>query len=472
MKKTNQVIAVLMALVMCFCLASCSGEGEKENTTTTTTVSTTVTTTTPAAGKPDDPDTGDKGDGGDNGDTDEEEDNRISQPTVAVPESGNITTAEELHAVLVNGDATKDYTVTATELDMAAYSWTGLFGYSGTFDFGGCTIKNAADSLFISVNGGTVKNLTIANSKYVYDNEDAMADVSAVDGTTAENKIFSPVIRYATDVKVSNVTIDSTVSIEAAIYLTDTHHGGIIGETVGSYVVVENCTFKGTFVNDSMLVNFGGIVGKMYSNDTTVVNVDEPEKSTNRIVGCFNYGKIEHLGVASDSKVAGIVGYAENVAVIGCANYGEVISADDGQTAGVAGYAGGAVYIKNCLNTGAVEGVDAVGGICGYSNGEIRYFTNCINIGKISGTERVGGMVGMMKNKETLTNCFNLSSAHAVFSLDENRSGIVPSDKSTHKNLVITNCDNVDSVATILSLINATAPGVFVANGDSIALAV
>ncbi len=467
MKKIFRILCAVMALLTVLTFAiSCGGEGSNSTTTTTvtTTASTTTTTTQMPEDKPDDPNKGDN-------EKPIPDDGRIYEPTVEVPADGKITTAEQLHAVLVKGDPSKNYTVEAESLDMSKYGWSGMFDYKGIFDFGSCTITGAKDSLFISVNGGTVKNLTIADSTYVYDDEMAANDFSATDNVTLGNKIYSPVIRTATDITVSNIVIESSVTIEASIYDTDSHHGGILGDTVGSFVVIENCVFKGTYVTDSMLVNLGGIVGKMYSNDQSVVKLDEPESSTNRIVNCVSYGKIENKCEGYDSKVAGIVGYAENVAIIGCANYGEVTSADDGQTAGVAGYAGGAIYVKNCLNTAKISGADAVGGICGYSNGEVRHFENCVNIGKIVGTERVGGLVGMMKNRETLTNCFNLSSAYANFSIDAEKNPIVPSNSSTHGALTITNCDNVDSVSNILALINASAPGVFVADGELIKLA-
>lgn len=461
MKRITAILAALLVLAMCVSVfAGCGSDNGSADTTTAQTTTSATTTTTTLPEKPDDPNT-------DNGDDD---DGKITEPTVDVPADGRITTAEQLHAVLVNGESDKDYTVEAEVLDMGAYKWDGLWKYSGTFDFGGVTLKNCSYSLFNSVYGGTVKNLTISDSSYEYAYFNADEDFSALDGETPGNKLFSPVIRYATDVAVSNITVAESVTVMTDIYKEDSHIGGIIGETMGSAVVVEDCSFYGTITADCLLVNFGGIIGKMFSQDPQVINVEEPEKSAIRVVNCHNFGKIENLGTGHDSKVGGIVGYAENVAIVGCANYADVSSADNGQTAGVVGYVTGTVAVLNCLNSGDISGQQNVGGICGYSNGETRYFTNCVNLGKVTG-EISGGFIGMMKNKESVTNCFNLSSATSAFSTNVNGETVDPDNSATHLDLRLTNCSNADSVETLFAFIVASAPDIFVMQGDTIVIA-
>lgn len=227
MKKLTQILTTLTLVILCLSFVmGCAGDNSNQDNTTTTAATTTkqTTTTTTIDLSLIDPDKGDK-----------EDDGRISSPTVEAPADGKIATAEQLHAVLVEGDPKKDYTVTAAELDMAKYTWTGLYGYKGIFDFGGCVVKNAKDSFFNSVDGGTVKNLTVKSSNFYYDDDMASEDFSAVDGVSVGNKMYSPIVRYATDIKISNIVIESDVTIEASIYQQDSHHGGIVGETVGTW---------------------------------------------------------------------------------------------------------------------------------------------------------------------------------------------------------------------------------------------
>ena len=143
MKKFINVLAVLLALVMCLgvvvACATDDAQGNDDTTTTTAPGTTKAPTTTKA------PDTTTAEVTTTAGPT------VIETPTVDVPADGIITTAEQLHAVLVNGKADQNYTVNATELDMSKYGWTGLVGYTGTFDFGGCKLTGCTDSLFISV---------------------------------------------------------------------------------------------------------------------------------------------------------------------------------------------------------------------------------------------------------------------------------------------------------------------------------
>ena len=384
-------------------------------------------------------------------------------PTPEVPKDGIIETAEQLHAVLIKGDASKDYTVVAKELDMSRFSWRGMENYSGTFDFGGCVIKNAVDSLFISVKGGTIKNLVIADTEYLYSNDEAQSEIDPVVGT-APNLHYSPVVRYAENITISNVTIQSSVKIKSDIWADNSCHGAIIGRAVGDNVLIENCHFAGEYETDSLVVNFGGIAGYIRSSSEETVDLKDPIASKVRIVGCTNTGRVVNICVGGDSKVSGIVGRIDNGAVIGCGNYGEVNSRGAGQTAGVVGYVYGNSYVKNCINTASVKGNQYVGGVCGYSNGENRYFENCINLGNMSSDSKYGyfgGIIGYVKLQENLINCFNLKDQCENFAYYHKLGVIDPGDPTTFGDAKLTNCANLSYVEDILSAIKDVAPSVF-----------
>jgi len=457
MKKFINVLAVMLALVMCLgIVVACASDDEQGSgdATTTTAANTTkppVTTTkapdttTAEVTTTADPDAG-----------------RVKEPTVDVPADGMITTAAQLHAVLVKGDVTANYTVNADKLDMSAFAWTGIVGYTGIFDFGNCTIENAVDSLFVSVLGGTVKNLKLANATYYYGNDEAGEDINPKTNA-AGNLYYSPVVRYATDITIQNVVIESTVKVQSEIWSKDSCHGGVIGGVEGSNIIIEDCQFKGEYTTDSTCVRVGGVVGMLNCSAATSLSIEAPEDSAARIVNCANYGTVTNLGFGEDSKSGAVVGYMSNAAAIKLANYGTMNSNDSGQTGGVVAYVGGSTYIKNCINVGDVTGASYTGGITGYSNGDNRYFENCINLGKItSGGVNVGGIVGVNKKTEKYTNCFNLTTATAEFGFNTvSNTQINPADPTTAGNTVITNCGNLDTVDAIFTAMDTANAGVF-----------
>jgi len=388
-------------------------------------------------------------------------------PTVDYPKDGVIRTAEQLHAVLIDGASDANYAVTAAELDMEGLGWYGMEGFSGTFDFGNCVIKNASYPLFRSVKGATVKNLVIADSTYTRTDYEARIDDNPKTGESF-NPYYSPVICYADGVIVSNVIIESSVSVKTDLWFNNTYHGGVVACAEGN-VLISDCHFKGEFTSDSLLARFGGVAGHVQGIDENSINREDLSKSTTLIVNCSNSGTIINLAYGNDSKTGGVIGSVSNAAILGCANYGDILNNDNGQSAGVVGYVGNAAYVKNCVNTAKVTGNQFVGGICAYSNGDDRCFENCINIGVVkSSTRFVGGILGSVRRTEKLINCFNLASACDNFAYQYTYSASIdPSDAQTHFEITITNCANLENINAILERINASAPGVFVkaANG-------
>ena len=461
MKKFINVLAVLLALVMCLgVVVACATDDEGATDGTTTANTTTAANTTKPNNTQNTTTAEDT--------TTAEEDPGVETPEVDVPADGMITSAAQLHAVLVNGAADGTYTVNAEKLDMGKYKWNGMVNFSGTFDFGNCTIENAKYSLFVSVANGTIKNLTIANSTYVYTNDDATADLSSVDNTTQGNLYYSPVVRYAKNITIQNVTIESTVTITSDIYTDGSSHAGVVAYATGNTIIVENCHFKGNIATDSLLVRVGGVVGVIDCSDKANLNKENPEESLARVMNCTNSGKVENVGSTGDSKAGGVIAYMANAAAVNCANYGEMLSNDGGQTGGVVGYVGNDAYMKNCLNTGKVVGAGFVGGVCAYSNGSERYFMNCINLGNVSPTldtnNNWGGIFGLTKGSEKLTNVFNLYTEAGTlkFSQENNIGGACnPADAATHGKLVIDNCANLETVDAIYTAIESAAPGVF-----------
>ena len=102
----------------------------------------------------------------------------------ALPADGVIRTAAELGKVLTEGDVAGTYKVDASELDMSGIRY-GSFGredspFTGTFDFGGCTLKGLSAPLFLYTSGAEIRSLKIADTKIVNDGDIPEEDKPAI----------------------------------------------------------------------------------------------------------------------------------------------------------------------------------------------------------------------------------------------------------------------------------------------------
>jgi hypothetical protein len=342
--------------------------------------------------------------------------------------------------------------------------------------------------MFTSIVGGTVKNLVVADSVQNYTNDEAKADATLVIATDYYCFFYGGVIRYMNEGVVENITVEDSVKIDVSIWENMNSggeqgktsakggFGGILGYATGSSVLVKDCTFKGTITTDSLIVNIGGVAGRVECGDAASLNQESPEDSACLVVDCSNYGTVTNLATGNDSKTGGVCGAFGSGAIVRCANYGTVDSSDSGQTAGVFGQTLNQLVAYNCLNAGTVKGASYTGGISGYSNGTVRVFIGCINVGEITANgANVGGIIGLVRRDEALTNCYNLSTKTAVWCHAAN-GDMNPADPSTltsqNGTPVVTDCANFATVDEIYNAINANYAGVFAKTADgSIAFA-
>ena len=178
-------------------------------------------------------------------------------------------------------------------------------------------------------------------------------------------------------------------------------------------------------VNENVLVENGNLVGdtsnfvswtpignslKQYTgtfngNGKTISGLYFDDSGTD-YVGLFGYvgssGNVSNVGVVASyfkgkNNVGGVCGN-NNGTIKNCYNTGAVNGSEN--VGGVCGYNYGT--IQNCYSTGAVSGSNNVGGVCGNNNGTIK---NCYNTGVVSGSDNVGGVCGY-NNGGTITNCY------------------------------------------------------------------
>ena len=235
------------------------------------------------------------------------------------------------------------------------YSTIGYGGYhfSGTFDGKGHTIsglyynKNTTSTkgLFTTVDGGTVRNLRIANSYICTDSY-----TGGIAGILQNGSV------------VENCCVDSSVTIAARL-----DAGGITGYC--SVSTIQYCENHGNIRNTGSGGDVGGIVGYLSSAENT--------STRNSLVQCcYNTGN-----VSGTNYVGGIIGDLRSI----------VTSPNT---------------LQNCYNTGNVSASTYVGGIAGSNDGLLK---NCYNTGSVSGASvSSGGITGKLHTNfdGAVTGCY------------------------------------------------------------------
>ncbi len=153
---------------------------------------------------------------------------------------------------------------------------------------------------------------------------------------------------------------------------------------------------------------FGYIVEGSVKNLQVTDSYIKGYKNVGGVAGEISYSTVSSCGntgaVSGIEEVGGVLGYTDwDSTVIGCFNTGAV----SGST-----YIGGVVGNNNGIfsdgyNTGAVSGMDYVGGVSGYNGNEA---TACYNTGTVSGYTYVGGLFGL--NYGDLSFGYNTGAVH------------------------------------------------------------
>ena len=204
--------------------------------------------------------------------------------------------------------------------------------------------------------------------------------------------------------RVQNVNVaDSYISSNNG----DSNTGGVCGCNNGG--TITNCSFSGSVTCKGTFTYVGGVCGW---------NAGTTENS-------YNAGSVTSVG--SNASVGGVCGYNGSGSTIrNCYNTGAVNGENTGDghiyVGGVCGSnesRGVQNTITNCCNTGSVTGSVTgsgngniyAGGVCGnsvsyYNTVEVT-ITDCYNIGEVSGTT-AGGVCGR-NTDSTIDNCYWLS---------------------------------------------------------------
>ena len=244
--------------------------------------------------------------------------------------------------------------------------------------------------------------------------------------------------------ELAKYTVIKNFTIEGSITSTNSSYGASVGGVVGDargYVQVQDVTVNMTIKASGGKV--GGIIG---SSD-----------EGNVIMDCRNLGNIESSG----NSVGGIAGYMRNYgdSVSDCSNEGTVNG--KAEVGGIVGFMCGSV--SRCINYAEITGTgDQVGGIVGSAYGTSNYsyreadIISCVNVGAVNGAQYVGGIAGGFY-VAVVWNCYNTADITGTkyvggivggddLSMNGKLTRFKLSDRGVPQDSDLENCDSIKNV--------------------------
>lgn len=204
----------------------------------------------------------------------------------------------------------------------------------------------------------TAFNGTFDGQGNMVSNVNILRDVSHTrnckDTTNYAGVSFFGILNGAT---VKNFIIDSTCSFT---YTADPHdHGCAAGLAFAAHnTTFQNCLNMADIRNSSRFS--GGIVGRAHGT-VTIENCT----NTGDMIACQSVGGIVAYSAASSLTVSGCRNMGAVIGNRGYAKDGSSLVGSDHNAGGILGWARSELLIENCVNNGAVMGINCLGGIVG-----------------------------------------------------------------------------------------------------------
>ncbi len=337
--------------------------------------------------------------------------------------------------------------------------------FDGVFDGNGHTISG----LYINTNCGTADEES-TNNYGLFD---------TVDGTVKNVKIEKSFIavsgRPCGVGSIAGLLMDEAIidncSSNAVLNCYDNSCGGLVGKAYGgvdtgmvddgeeretNYSTISNCTFAGkiTQVKANAMSYIGGIIGECDGNVDACVN--------NGIIG-FAGDNVDSVGGIAGRMSEGTVSNCKSTGTLNCemkdsanlAIAGGIVGKVFVSATGSEKYMSRGATIKDCENSGTVEGQMYAGGIAGQlSNDHNDYcstISGCVNTGVVTAVDYTGGIIGHM-------NCIGDNAAGDSLLVEncENRAalstgsvgGIIGQFISETGNVTVKNCTNTGTLTS------------------------
>lgn len=300
----------------------------------------------------------------------------------------------------------------------------------------GCIVKNLIlegtmtnmgfDAMLCDINEGTIESCTVSGSVsgencagIVYQNYGTISNCVSSAAVEGNGSLAGIVVYHS---KGSVTGCKNTGTIQGIAQEANTYRdpvGGIAAEALGGSV--ENCSNLGAVSNnDRDYAHAGGIVG--FAQDVTIAGcANEGPVSSNvspaggiigysinaDVSGSHNTGTISSQGKLCGS--GGITGTAEGGSISRCYNTGMARgTGEGGQAGGIAATIRSESSIEACWNAGTMTARDAGGiaGQVGYGSDNCTV-KDCYNTGAVNGGAYVGGIAGSLKSTGSIENCYN-----------------------------------------------------------------
>lgn len=295
--------------------------------------------------------------------------------------------------------------------------------FSGTIDGKGHTISNLTINMTVpgagfigQINGGSIKNLTLA-------------DVN-INSTSSHVAAFAGAIS-STKVRIENCHVESGTVQGSGSYVAGIASGS------SESVLISKCSNKANITGNGNYV--GGIAGYISCADCynygTVVN-NSKNGYTGGITGRGDVtGSTNYANVTAYKTVAGITGAGD---ATGCRNSGNITGTDI-EVCGISGIG----YVTDSHNTGTISSTGQyAAGIVGQGGA-----SGCTNSGDVTGKTYVGGISGSVTT-DVVTNCQNSGTVTATGDYAGGIAGRHTNNSSASKATEFSNCENTADVTS------------------------
>lgn len=302
----------------------------------------------------------------------------------------------------------------------------------GTLDGKGFAISfsmslSGSVGLFNQLDGATVKNLTLRGSLLSRPSTAVHSGALAVN-TVGRNTISNVVVESSISARArvggffGQIEDGSAVSFQNAEFNGFLEAvggmsggsgwvGGFVGRSIGPLVIRESSS-TGDISASSVVTHLGGFIGiheidpielRQLTRSGSISGGGNYRGGIFGVISATTFATASHLVntgdvVAPGTYVGGIGGlFSGKLWMESALNQGEVLAGSE--TGGLLGRVNAStnVSLSRVVNSGGVSGSSYVGGLVGYSKGNLE-IDNSENSGAISGSASVGGFVGSIDN--------------------------------------------------------------------------